>query len=133
MISLSFWPIAVAALANFAIGSIWYSPILFGKEWMELSGIKSDEAPKGVWKLYAVQLIATVITFIILGFAISLGGNKTASAGASIGFFAWIGFVAPIGISNLLWEKKPARLILINTVYYLLAFVVGGAIIGAWN
>jgi Protein of unknown function (DUF1761) len=137
MISLSFWPIIVASLASFALGALWYSPALFGKEWMTLNGMSdatiAAEAKRGLTKYYVIQFIATIVTFIILGFAVSLGNINTGSAGASIGFFAWIGFILPSGVSSLIWEKKPFRLVLINTVGTLLNLVVGGAIIGAWH
>ena len=130
------WSVIVATIVAFVIGSVWYSPILFGKEWMDLSGC-SDKTMGGtkmgkvIW-FYVIQLIVTFITFVILGFAMNFAGVNTSSDGALIGILAWLGFIVPIHAGALMWERRPCKLILINTVHSLLTLVVGGAIIGAW-
>ena len=42
--SLNWLAIIVAALASFAIGSLWYSPVLFGKVWQRETGITDEKA-----------------------------------------------------------------------------------------
>jgi len=136
METINLWSIIVASIVAFVIGAIWYSPILFGKEWMTLIKMTdkdlAEAKTKGVTKFYIIQFIFTVISFCVLGFAMSELGIQTASDGAFIGLIAWLGFVLPIGISNLIWENKPFKLILINTISTLLTLVIGGAIIGSW-
>jgi hypothetical protein len=136
MENINLWSILVASVVAFVISSIWYSPILFGKEWMTLTGISDDDVQaaksKGVMKFYVLQFIFTILNFCVLGFAMSAIGTSTGSDGAFLGLLAWVGFVLPIGASNIMWEKKPFKLVLINTISMLLTFVVGGAIIGAW-
>ncbi len=136
MENINLWSILVASIVSFIIGSIWYSPILFGKEWMTLTGISDGDVQaaksKGVVKFYILQFIFTIVTFCVLGFAMSVIGTNTASDGAFVGLLAWVGFVLPIGAGNIMWEKKPFKLVLINVISMLLTFVIGGAIIGAW-
>lgn len=136
METINLWPILVASIVAFVIGAIWYSPILFGKEWMALTGMNDKDLEsaksKGVVKLYVLQFIFTVVTFCVLGFAMSIIGTKTASDGAFLGLLAWVGFILPTGASSMMWEKKSFKLVLINTISILLTLVVGGAIIGAW-
>ena len=133
MYSINIWSIVVATVASFIIGSLWYSHFLFGEEWMALikqSNKGIEETPfRQAWKLYIIQMIATLITFVILGFTISILGIRNMSDGAFIGFFAWLGFNIPIGISELLWRKAPLKLIMIDSIYALLSLVIGGAII----
>jgi hypothetical protein len=136
MYTINFWPVLVAAVVAFAIGALWYSPILFGKEWMALTKTSdSDMSAKasGMWKSYIVHFIATIISFCVLAFIVASTSVSSASDGAFLGFFTWLGFVAPIGVSELLWERKPMKLILINTIQVLLGLIIGGAIIGAWK
>lgn len=137
MYTINFWPILVATIVSFGIGALWYSPILFGKEWMTLSKIKEsdwDEAKaKGPWKAYVVQFIAIFVTYAILGFLVSATNAATATDGAFLGFLVWLGFVATDAAGALMWEKKPMKLVLINIVATLLTLVIGGAILGAWR
>ena len=137
MYTINFWPVLVSAIVAFAIGAIWYSPILFGKEWMSLmkidqNAIDSAKA-KGMWKAYLSHFIANIVTFAVLAFLVSSTAVASASDGAFLGFFIWLGFVAPIGLSNLLWEQKPFKLVLISTLQLLLVLLIGGAILGAWK
>ena len=138
MHTVNFWAVLVAAVVAFAIGAIWYSPMLFGKEWMTLTGMtqKDVAAAKtkgGMWKLYLAQIIATLVSFIVLGFIVAAASGVTASDGAFMGFLVWLGFGATFALGGFLWEKKPMKLLVIQSAYSLLTFVIGGAIIGLWH
>jgi hypothetical protein len=133
---INIWSVVVATIVAFIIGAIWYSPILFGKEWMALSGCTdaqvAEAKAKGMTKFYVIQLIITFITFCVLGFAMSTTAVSGTSDGALIGILAWLGFIFPMNISSLMWERRPFKLVLISSIQMLLVLVVGGAIIGAW-
>lgn len=137
MYTINIWAILVAAVVSFVIGAIWYSPVLFGKEWMALMKISdSDITPerkRGMWKSYLVQFIMSIVMYGVLGFIIAATGTISGSDGAFLAFLVWLGFVVPIGISGLLWNRDPFKLFLINTINMLVTMVVGGGIIGAWH
>jgi hypothetical protein len=137
MYTINFWPILISAIASFGIGALWYSPILFGKEWMELMKLNSSDidgmSAKSMTGSYAIHLIANIISFGVLAFIIAISSAKSGSDGAFIGLIAWLGFVAPIAVSNLLWRRDPLKLVLIDTLQILIGLVVSGAIIGAWK
>ncbi len=138
MDTINFWPILVASIVAFIISVLWYSPILFGKEWLTLSKISDADiaaakAKGGMWKSYLVQFISTVIVFCVTAFIVSSTNSVGGSNGAFIGFLAWFGFYFTQEASAILWERKPFKLALISTVCMLLNLVIGGAIIGGWN
>lgn len=137
MQTINFWSIFVASIVSFGVSALWYSPILFGKEWMSLvkmTDTDMDEVrSKGIWKLYIVQFIMTIIGFCVLAFIIASTSAQGGSNGAFMGFLVWLGFVATGAVSGLMWEKYPFKLMLIDTVSILLTLVIGGAIIGAWR
>lgn len=135
--TINFWPVIVSAVVAFAIGALWYSPFLFGKQWMRLMKMSESDIqnanPKEMWSYYLVHFIVTLVSFSVLAFLISLTRIANPSEGAFLGFFVWLGFVAPIGVSELLWEKKSFKLIFINTTQVLLGLVIGGVIMGVWK
>ena len=52
--------IILAAVATMIVGALWYSPILFGKLWMKLSGMGGDkdaEMKKKVTQAYIIGFI----------------------------------------------------------------------------
>ena len=134
MQQINYITLLISALVSFGIGSFWYSPFLFGKEWMEGRNISKDEIKKNsVFRSYIIQLIFSIITFFVLGFVISSIGVSNSSEGAFIGALSWLGFILPTNISGILWKKESWTLFLIDTVYYLLILTIGGAILGAWR
>ncbi len=51
-LELNIFAIVAAALANFVIGGLWYSPALFGGAWMRANGFKPADLEQGspaVW------------------------------------------------------------------------------------
>ena len=55
-------------------------------------------------------------------FAIAWGVFDVIGA-IELGFWSWVGFVAPTMLGVVLWEQKPIKLYLINALYWLVAFV----------
>ncbi len=45
---LNWLAIVVAALSTFLIGGLWYSPLLFGKQWMSENNFTEDELRKAI-------------------------------------------------------------------------------------
>jgi hypothetical protein len=137
MYTINFWPILVASVVAFVISALWYSPILFGKEWMALTKMSDADMDaakaKGVWKYYVIQFIVTLVTFAVLAFIIVSTGVRGGSNGAFMGFLVWLGFVLTADIGRLIWENKPFKLIVIQSVANLVNLVIGGAIMGMWK
>lgn len=136
MQEINFWPILISTIVAFGISALWYSPFLFGKEWMALTGMTDSDINeakgKGIWKLYVIQLIVTFISFLVLAFFIASTSSTGGSNGAIFGFVVWVGFVATTAVGSLLWEKRSFKLTLIDTVIILVNLIIGGAIIGTW-
>lgn len=137
MTHVNIWSIIVAAVVAYVIGALWYSPVLFGKEWMRLKGISEKditaESKRGIWKLYIIQLITTVVLFCVLGFIVTATGSIIAGDGIFLAFLAWLGFSLMPAIGDMLWNKTPFKLMLITQVCALVSWLLGGAIIGGWN
>ena len=122
--------IIVAALAPFAIGSLWYGP-LFAKPWMALTGIT-----RGTPRQNSTALTfggAAVLNLIIAtSLAMFIGGGDW-MFGLVAGFAAGFTFVAMAFGVTYLFESRPLRLWLINAGYQTVAFTIMGAILGAWH
>jgi hypothetical protein len=135
MTSINYLPIIISAVIAFGISALWYSPFLFGREWMNLVQLSSDKAKIGggnvIWS-YIIHLVAILVSLCILAFALASMGIQGALDGALVGALAWLGFVAPTSAFELIWKKTHFKLVLIDTANMLLTLVIGGAIISAW-
>jgi hypothetical protein len=131
--------VLVSALATMVIGFLWYSPMLFAKPWTILMGYdpndkaKMAEMQKSAGPSYAMSLIASVLSAMVLGKIIAVAGAMTALAGVEIGLAVWLGFVTTVQLTNALFMRQRAKLYMINTGYQLVCYLAMGAILGAWR
>lgn len=129
-------PIIVATIAATVIGSIWYSKIGFGKQWMALTGITeesmNDFPRKKMATLYIVNFVATLVQLTVLAFLLVNIPITDGLQGAVLGVIVWLGFHLFVIVGSVLWEDKSIKLALINAGHYLVSLAVAGAILGAW-
>lgn len=127
----------VAALAGFAIGSMWYGPLLFQKAWMQLSGITKEQGAKANLPLtfggaYVLNFLGAVGVAAIMG-PQRLGAEQVgALCGAQYGALAGLFFIATALGVVYLFEMRPFKLWLINAGYQVVNFAAMGAVLGAW-
>jgi hypothetical protein len=121
-----------AALLSFAIGGLWYSPLLFAKPWMRENGLSEERlqgAPMGrVFGLAA--LAALVMAFNLAAF---IGAKGSLAFGLFAGFATGLGWVAmSLGVIYL-FEQRSLKLWLINSGYQVVAYTLMGGLIGLWR
>lgn len=129
--------ILLAGAASMVVGFLWYSPSLFGKPWMALMGYtaKSLEADKkDMGKTYAVSFITSLVTAYVLSHVMTLSMNffhyEKLSTGLISACWMWLGFIAPVQLTDVLFGKKKLKLFAINTGYQLAALLAMGAVLG---
>ena len=135
---INVWAALVAALATMVIGFLWYSPLLFARPWMVLMGYdpndkaKLAEMQKSAGPMYAMSLVASLLSAAVLGKIIAIATVNTALYGMKIGLAVWLGFVTTVQLTNALFSRQPAKLYAINTGYQLVCYLAMGAILAKW-
>jgi hypothetical protein len=127
--------VLVAALAYFALGALWYSPVLFSKRW--ISDLKLDvndpKMKEGVGMTFGgsfVLMFVSCLAIAILAARMDLWGWMS---GLKLGAICGVCFnAAGIGI-NYLYEKRPISLFLINAGYQIVGCIIAGIIICMWQ
>lgn len=125
--------VLVAALSAFIVGWLWYGP-LFGKLWMKLNGFTQESIKEGGLSMPLIMLINYIAT-ALAAFAIAMfiGAESDMSFGIFAGFMIAIFWIATSRLNDVLYERKPFGLFLINVGYNLVIYVIMGAILGAWH
>ncbi len=125
--------IVVAALAQFVIGWIWYGP-LFGKTWMSMMGMSQPSMSReGMGKTFVLSFVASLVTAAVLSKLVGMMAAKTFGGGITAGFWVWLGFVATVTLSSVLYEKRSLNLYALNNGYWLVSLAVMGAILARWG
>lgn len=131
-IQVNYVAILVCAVASMVVGYFWYSKMLFGKQWMRLSGITEADINKGKDKMpvtYGTMFVASLVMAYVLAHFISFANAVTITDGIMTAFWAWLGFVATTFLSGSLFEGKPIKLYYIQAGHYLVSMAVMGAIL----
>lgn len=129
---INYLALAVAAIARFLFGWMWYSPLLFGKTWITLTNCNAQEMKRRMPMLAVADLIANFVMAFVLVHAVHYAGAVNAAQGAMVGFFNWLGFIASVMLMLTLYEKRPVKLWWINGGFQLISLLIMGAIVAAW-
>ena len=138
--------LALAVVANMAIGFLWYLPNApTGKAWMKAMGMSADTKPAPGTLAKGLVLSALGAFLLMFVFAhnsmvyedafrnAGTGGDAaydlTVADGLFAGLFTWLGFFVPVQLSAVAWEGKPWSVFLVNAGYYLVTLLVAGVLI----
>jgi hypothetical protein len=125
----NFFSIPVGVVAAFALGGLWYSPLLCAKAWQRRIGKTREElgSPVRPMLVTVAGLGAMAIVIFILAGLIDFD----AASGALLGLGLGLGLIAPCLAINYAYGARGFILWLIDVGYQVLALVVIGAVIGA--
>jgi hypothetical protein len=121
--------IIIAAIANMVIGTLWYGTWAFGKSWVKLSGHNMGEGI-AAGPLYALTAVAALVQAIAMSWFVGQTGAHSGAAGAIVGLYVGLGFVATAMFAEVLFAGRHPRLYAIIAGYSVVAAIVQGAIIG---
>ncbi|HLP12348.1 MAG TPA: DUF1761 domain-containing protein [Flavobacteriales bacterium] len=128
---LNWLAVLTAAVASFALGGLWYSPVLFAKRWMKETGVTQENAKgSNIPLIFGTTFVLQIVSAIGLG--IMIGGHDM-KHGAFMGLFVGGMWVATAVGTNYLYERKTVMLYLINVGYSVGLLTIQGAILGAWH
>ncbi len=116
-IHINHFAVIVSAIANLALGALWYSPAMFYKGWKHENNFTDEQLKKiNPAKVYGLSFILSVI--ISYNMAFFLSESKTDMAwGTTAGFLTGFGFAALIFTIVGLFEMRSWKYILINGGY----------------
>jgi hypothetical protein len=133
---LNWLAIAVAAVAYFMLGAIWYS-FLFKKTWIRASGVdmNNPDAKKGAAGIMVLTLVLEFVACIgldILATRLLLIGGGVLS-GAKLGLLTGVCFAAVAITISFMYQMKPKVLSVIDSGYHIVGNIVAAIIICLWT
>ncbi|PIR60942.1 MAG: hypothetical protein COU68_02065 [Candidatus Pacebacteria bacterium CG10_big_fil_rev_8_21_14_0_10_45_6] len=135
---INLWAVAVAAIANMAIGFLWYHDMFFGKPWRKAAGFREEDSAQvqqkaTMMRSMVIGLVSMGVMAYVLSHFATLWGAVGVTDALIFGFWIWLGFQATIQIGDVLWGMKPWKFFLINAGYQLVATEVVALILILWT
>ena len=136
-VDINYFAVLVAAAVAFALGALWYSPLLFVKPWMAAMGKTEEEIKAGMEGrsmplIYGLPFLAWLVTAFVLAHIVDYTVATTIAAGLQTGFWVWLGFMITYEVIHGMFEGRDMRLSSINSGYHLMGTLIMGAILAAW-
>lgn len=122
----------VTAALGMLVPAIWYAPKLFGKAWIELSGLGEDAAKPNPAALALAALCSLGLSFALAGFLNYLG-SQTFVQGALAGLQFWAGFTLTNMLVDYRFARRPWKLTFINAGHIAIVMSLSGGILAVWR
>jgi hypothetical protein len=129
-------PVIGSAVAVFAIGALWYSPILFGKAWVKAHGHTPEKLAamrSTMRRAYGVSFVCYLVMAIAMAILIKRMDVFYVRGGVKLGALIGVGFAATVGLTGNMFSEKPLATWLIDAGYQIVYLMVMGAILVAWR
>jgi hypothetical protein len=135
---LNYLAVLVGGVIIFILGGLWYSPMLFAKQWTALQGkteaeMKAASSGSNMPLKFVMAFISGLLVSFTLAVVMRHFTDIDLMRGAWVGVICWVGFAGATSFANSLFSMKPLKLWLIDSGYNLVCFIVVGALLGAWR
>jgi hypothetical protein len=130
MVRVNFVALTIVVVVAFIASSLWYSPLLFGHQFLELSGFSVAPHPSAVKAI--CELFRTFILGYVLARLISLLGIKNLKSALTFGLWLWLGFPVVLLTGSILWQNIPWRLAAIHSGDWLVKLILIPVTMALW-
>lgn len=134
---INIWAVLLATLSSMVVGSVWYTPKVFGNYWMKVAKVTPSGDAKDAVKPILITLVVSFVSALVLAGSSAIsqhfyGGNFLANT-LITAVILWAGFTAARFITHDAFEGRPAGLTVLNCAHELVTLVVMGLVIGLFG
>ena len=130
MIDIDILAVLVAAVASFAFGALWYSPLLMMKAWCREAGVDPGMQVANPGKVYGLTFAMTLVSAVAMAWL--LGPQPGLILGIVVGAVVGVALVATSLFINYQFATRSLMHWLIDGGFHVCRFIVMGAVLGAW-
>ncbi|MDN5865533.1 MAG: DUF1761 domain-containing protein [Gammaproteobacteria bacterium] len=126
---------AVAGLAGFVAGAVWYAPFTFGPLWLRFApeAIERIEHPSPRrLRQYAVALLASFVQSFALAALLVFSGGAGLGFALGLAGLVWLGFVVSASLMDGVFRRRFAPDWWLDMGHRLLVLVTIAIVLGLW-
>jgi hypothetical protein len=134
---INIWAVLVATLSTMVVGSVWYTPKVFGNYWMRVAKVTPSGEAKDAVKPVLITLAVSFVSALVLAGSVAIaqefyGGSFLANSMITA-VILWAGFTAARFITHDAFEGRPAGLTMLNCAHELVTYLVMALVIGLFG
>ncbi len=125
--------VIVTAILALAVGSIWYSPLLFGFQWMKAAGLQTNDIERQRSRMVAMLFLG-IVSHIGFFYALALLLEKAEVLEIKLlsTITTALCLCGTLLISMTVWEGKTLSYFAIHIGYAALIILGGASVITYW-
>lgn len=127
-IELNWLAVAVAAVAGYSVGAIWYMPKIFGNAWIDALGKSMSELGSPA-KSMSITAVTTLFSTIVMALALAAFEVQSIAGAVGISALLGIGFYGLTMYSDSLFCGWSFKFVLIQAGHRVVAFIVMGIVL----
>lgn len=133
---INYVAVVLAMLSSMIVGSVWYTPKVFGTRWAALAKVDMNRPGSSAVIPIVVTVLVSFVTAWVLAGSTTLawhfyeGSYLVAAVVTAI--VLWAGFTAARFITHDAFEGRPTNLTVMNIAHELVTVLVMAIIIGVW-
>lgn len=131
MSNLDLWAVLIAAVSSFALGGLWFSPLMFGNLQEREMRRRGEAAPPATPPVFAISFALTLLEAFALAWL--LGVAPGLPRGVGTGLLVGACFAATGTGINYLYTGRGFRLWLVDGGFHVARFAVYGLVLGMWG
>jgi len=135
-ITINYFAIVLAALSTMFVGSVWYTPKVFGNTWMKLAKVDPNQKVSG-WSMTSLlggAFLTSLITAFVLAYFAGVThkafGGSFLNGALFVGLLGWLGFTATRIHMHDSFEGRRKKLTSLNIAHEFVAIMIMALIIG---
>lgn len=134
---LNWLAVVVGAVIYFALGALWYSPVLFGRRWQRSIGWDAERQPPEMQvTTYVVPLVAMLVMAVAVGLLAAAIGTDDLADGLVLGLVLGIGLSLMHTLVDATFDpNKPEPWVwfAINGSYHALGLIIVAVLVSVWR
>lgn len=134
---LNWLAVIVGAVIYFALGALWYSPILLGRQWQRSIGWDAEQSPPQMNPAtYVIPLAAFLVMSVAVGMLAAATGSASLADGVVLGLVVGVGLALMHTLVDATFDpNKPQPWIwaAINGGYHALGLFIVAVIVSVWR
>lgn len=133
---INYIAVILATLSSMIVGSVWYTPKVFGNYWMKKTGVTpSGNASDAIRPIVITVIVSFITAWVLAGAAFisfDFYGGSFFWNSVITAILLWAGFTAARFITHDAFDNRPAGLTILNIAHEFVTLVIMAIIIGVW-
>lgn len=134
---LNWLAVVLGAVIYFALGAVWFTPLLFGRQWQNSIGWAASQRPPEMKpSAYALPAVAYVVMAIATGLLAAATGSDTLIEGIVLGVVVGVGYAVTLTAVEAVFDPnkpQPWTWFGISASYHFLGLLIVAVLVSVWR